>query len=80
MILFRQLASHLVHKPSLGDEAAKGISEGDEIEVDFDTGRIVNHTKKTEYTAKPFPPFMQDLITKGGLMNKVRSELAKKDH
>ncbi|HNU92815.1 MAG TPA: 3-isopropylmalate dehydratase small subunit [Spirochaetota bacterium] len=61
-------------------EAARGISEGDEVEVDFDSGRIVNHTKNAEYAAKPFPPFMQDLIAKGGLMNKVKSELAGKDH
>lgn len=61
-------------------EAAKGIMEGDEIEVDFETGRIINHTRKTEFAAKPFPPFMRDLIAKGGLMNKVRSELSGKDH
>lgn len=61
-------------------EAAKGIAEGDVIEVDFDTGKIVNHTQKREYAARPFPPFMLDLIAKGGLMNKVKSELAGGNH
>jgi 3-isopropylmalate/(R)-2-methylmalate dehydratase small subunit len=61
-------------------EAVKGISEGDIVEVDFDTGKIINHTKNLEYTAKPFPPFMQELIAKGGLMNKVKSELACGNH
>lgn len=61
-------------------EAAKGIAEGDVIEVDFDTGKIANHTQKREYAARPFPPFMQDLIAKGGLMNKVKSELAGGNH
>ncbi|HSV96195.1 MAG TPA: 3-isopropylmalate dehydratase small subunit [Spirochaetota bacterium] len=61
-------------------EAAKGIAQGDIVEVDFDTGKIINHTQNREYTAKPFPPFMQDLIAKGGLMNKVKSELAGGNH
>ncbi len=57
-------------------DAAKEINEGDEIEVDFDTGEIRNITTGKNYQAKPFPPFMQDIIKKGGLMNKVRSELS----
>lgn len=61
-------------------EAAKEIAEGDVVEVDFDTGKIINHTQNREYTAKPFPPFMQELIEKGGLMNKVKSELSGGNH
>ncbi len=57
-------------------EAVKDISEGDIIEIDFDKGEIVNTEKNKKYTAKPFPPFMQDLIAKGGLINKVKSELS----
>ena len=30
-------------------EAAKGIEEGDQVEVDFDSGMIYNKTKGTEY-------------------------------
>lgn len=56
-------------------EAAKEIKEGDMIEIDFDNGEIINKTSGKKYTAKPFPPFMQDLIKKGGLMNKIKSEL-----
>lgn len=56
-------------------EAAKEIKEGDVIEIDFDNGEIINKTSGKTYTAKPFPPFMQDLIKKGGLMNKIKSEL-----
>jgi 3-isopropylmalate/(R)-2-methylmalate dehydratase small subunit len=59
-------------------EAAEDIAEGDVVEVDFETGVIINRTKGKSYQAKPFPPFMQELIAKGGLMNKVRSELEKK--
>jgi len=57
-------------------EAAAEINEGDEIEIDFDSGTIENKTSGKTYQAKPFPPFMQDIIKKGGLMNKVRSELS----
>mgnify|MGYP001075459161 CR=1 FL=1 len=58
-------------------EAARETGEGDVIEVDLEKGEILNVTKGKTYRAKPFPPFMQDLIAKGGLMNKVKSELRK---
>ena len=57
-------------------DAAKEIKEGDTIEINFDNGEINNKTSGKKYKAKPFPPFMQDLITKGGLMNKIKSELS----
>jgi 3-isopropylmalate/(R)-2-methylmalate dehydratase small subunit len=56
-------------------DAAKEIEEGDTIEINFDSGEINDKTSGKTYKAKPFPPFMQDLINKGGLMNKIRSEL-----
>ena len=49
-------------------EASAKIADGDEVEVDFDTGVIINHTKGEEYKAQPFPPFIQEIITKGGLL------------
>ncbi len=49
-------------------EAAAGISEGDEVEVDADTGLITNHTTGETYTAAPVPPFMQQIIAAGGLI------------
>ncbi len=50
------------------DEAAEKVQEGEEIEVDADNGVIRNVTKGEEYTAKPIPPFMQELISAGGLI------------
>jgi 3-isopropylmalate/(R)-2-methylmalate dehydratase small subunit len=50
------------------EEAAEKVREGDEIEVDADNGVIRNVTKGEEYTAKPIPPFMQELISAGGLI------------
>lgn len=48
-------------------EAAESIKAGDEVEVDFDTGVIVDKTSGATFRAEPFPPFMQDLIKAGGL-------------
>ena len=52
-------------------EASEKIEGGDEVEVDFDTGVITNHTKKETYKAQPFPEFIQNIIVKGGLMNSI---------
>ena len=49
-------------------EASEKIEAGDEVAVDFDTGVITNVTKGETYQAEPFPPFIRDMIAKGGLM------------
>ncbi|MBO5783507.1 MAG: 3-isopropylmalate dehydratase small subunit [Clostridia bacterium] len=56
-------------------EASEKIEAGDDVEVDFNTGRIVNHTKNEEYKAQPFPPFIQEIIQAGGLL----ASIAKKE-
>jgi len=55
-------------------EASKEIQEKDIVEVDLDSGKIVNHTQKKEYHIIAYPKFMQTLITAGGLMNYIRSK------
>ncbi|MCI7264368.1 MAG: 3-isopropylmalate dehydratase small subunit [Eubacterium coprostanoligenes] len=54
------------------DEAAKDIKDGDEVEVDFDSGVISNITTGKNYQAQPFPPFIQNIIKNGGLMNSIK--------
>jgi 3-isopropylmalate/(R)-2-methylmalate dehydratase small subunit len=54
------------------DEAAKDIKNGDEVEVDFDTGVITNVTTSKTYQAQPFPEFIQNIIKNGGLMNSIK--------
>ena len=54
-------------------EAAKGIEEGDQVEVDFDSGMIYNKTKGTEYKGQDFPEFMQKIISSGGLINYINN-------
>ena len=54
------------------DEAAKDIKDGDEVEVDFDSGVISNITTGKTFQAQPFPPFIQNIIKNGGLMNSIK--------
>ncbi len=54
------------------EEASDAIDSGDDVEVDFDTGAIINHTKGESYQAQPFPEFIQDIIRKGGLLNSIK--------
>ena len=56
--------------------ASEGIDTGDEVEVDFDTGIITNVTKNETYQAEPFPPFIKDMIAKGGLMASLKAKEA----
>ena len=52
--------------------AREGIDVGDEVSVDFDTGIITNVTKNETYQAEPFPEFIKDMISKGGLMASIQ--------
>ena len=57
------------------DEAARDIRDGDQVKVDFDTGLIENLTTGRTYQAEPFPPFIQNIIQKGGLLNSIKDRL-----
>ena len=52
--------------------ASEAISEGDVVAIDFDTGVITDETTGQTFQAAPFPPFIQDIIAKGGLMNSLK--------
>ncbi len=55
-------------------EAAREIEAGDDVEIDFDSGMIYDRTKGTEYKGQAFPPFMQNIITSGGLINSINAK------
>ena len=55
-------------------QAADDISEGDQVEVDFDSGIIRNLTKNREYKAQAFPEFLQKMIEANGLVNYVNAK------
>ncbi|MCR5409382.1 MAG: 3-isopropylmalate dehydratase small subunit [Lachnospiraceae bacterium] len=52
-------------------EASEGISEGDEVSIDFDTGSISDLTTGVTYQGTPFPEFMQEIINAGGLVGRI---------
>ena len=54
-------------------EAVDAISEGDTVEADLDAGIIYNRTTGQSFETKPFPPFIQKIITAGGLVEAIRS-------
>ena len=50
------------------EKAAEEINAGDKVSIDFDTGIIFDETTNKTYQAQPFPPFIQNIIDKGGLL------------
>lgn len=56
-------------------EAASDIQEGDEVDVDMKSGKIINHTKGKSYNLEPFPPEILEIIEAGGLMQFVRKRM-----
>lgn len=60
-------------------EASQRIAEGDQVEVDLDTGKINNLTRNETYQATAFPPFMQELINTGGLIEYVKKRINGKE-
>lgn len=62
-------------------EAVDAIKEGDEVDVDLDKGEIkvftsqVPSPKSQVFRAQPIPPFMQELINTGGLMEWVKKKV-----
>ena len=53
------------------------ISEGDLIKIDLDNGVIEDLTTKKKYNFTPIPPFMQELIASGGLINYAKEKMLK---
>ena len=56
------------------DEAVNSIEEGEEVEVNFDTGVIKNLTKDEEYQGEAFPEFMQNIINNNGLIGYIKNK------
>jgi len=54
-------------------EAVDGISAGDCVTVDFQTGLIVNTTTGKQFQATPFPEFVNGIIDDGGLLRSLKA-------
>ncbi len=57
------------------ETAADEISAEDIVEVDFDTGKIIDVTTGKTYQAQPFPEFIQDIIKSGGLLASLKEAM-----
>ena len=53
-------------------EAVENIKEGDEVSVDISTGEIRNLTTGQVFHAAAFPPFINNIIKAGGLINSIK--------
>jgi 3-isopropylmalate/(R)-2-methylmalate dehydratase small subunit len=56
-------------------EAVDRFQTGDKLSVDFDTGEIVHIDSGETFTTRPIPPFMQELVKSGGLMEQVKKRV-----
>lgn len=56
------------------EAAAEEIRDGDEVDVNFDTGVITDITTGKTYQAEAFPEFIQNIIRKGGLLASLRED------
>jgi len=56
-------------------EAAETSQQGDEMEVDLAAGEIRNLTRNKTFMAQLIPPFMQALISDGGLIKHIAKRL-----
>jgi len=59
-------------------DASKKIGAGDTLEVDLERGEVRNETSSITLESEPFPPFMQEIINAGGLINSVKEKLGRK--
>ena len=51
------------------------INAGDELKIDVDNGTVVNLTSGKEYKFSPIPPFMQELLKSGGLIEYAKTRI-----
>lgn len=56
-------------------EAVQFLGEQDEIEVDSNQGYIKNCRTGQEFEAETFPPFIQEIIEAGNLLNYVKKRV-----
>lgn len=54
------------------EQAAEEINDGDDVSIDFDKGIITNNSTGKTYEAQPFPPFIQKIISDGGLLASIK--------
>ena len=56
-------------------QAVDNTKDGDIIEVDLESGKIKNLNSGKEFTAEPYPEFMAEIISAGGLIEYTKNRL-----
>jgi len=56
------------------EEAVDNIKQGDVVEVDLETGTITNLSSGQTFRSKPYPAFMMEIISAGGLVEYTRKK------
>ncbi len=57
------------------DDLTNLLSGADQLQVNLDQGLITHLQSGRKYQAAPFPPFMQEIINRGGLVEYVKARL-----
>jgi len=58
------------------EEVVNKTEAGDILEVELASGKIKNLTNGMMFTAKPYPDFMAELISVGGLIEHTKKRLS----
>ena len=59
-------------------EESAEIDEGDTVKIDMDRGEVINISQAKTYKFTPIPPFMQELVDAGGLIEFAKKEISQK--
>jgi len=54
------------------------VSDGDKLIVDFEAGKIENATKGKSFQVPKLPPFIQEILSDGGLIQNLQRRMKKK--
>jgi len=54
------------------EDAFEKIEENDEVSIDLSVGEIIDKTKNLTFKFIPLPPFLLDILTRGGLIKKLK--------
>jgi len=65
----------VIECPDLVDESF----EGDEIEIELESGKIKNLSNEKSYQAQSMPDFLLEIISAGGLINFVKKKYKNKE-
>ncbi|WP_232840862.1 3-isopropylmalate dehydratase small subunit [Methanothrix thermoacetophila] len=56
---------------------AEKIDDGDSVVVDISRGIVQNISKKESYPTTPLPPFLQEIVRSGGLLNYTKKQVVR---